>query len=105
MTAGEIALVVSLACQTAVSQGTPSLPSQAPGNSSSLEERKLLLNKSLGLFEEALSDRQHLKLAENRIRLAAIAAGSVWATDPERGRALFQEAKQELILLIDRIDL
>lgn len=103
MTARNIALVISLGCQVA-SQPMLSFASEGPPSSSSQEERKLLSQKSRGLLEEALSDRQHLKLAENRIRLAAMAAGSLWTTDPDRSRALFQEAKQELIVLIDRID-
>lgn len=104
MTARNIVLVISLGCQVA-SQPMLSFAAQGPATSSPQEERKPLSQKSMGLLEEALSDRQHLKLAENRVRLAGIAAGSLWTTDPDRSRALFQEAKQELIVLIDRIDL
>ena len=103
MTARNIALAISLGCHVA-SQPMLSLGGQGTATSSPQEERRLLTQKAMGLLEEALSDRQHVRLAENRVRLAAIAAGSLWTIDPDRSRALFQEAKQELIVLIDRID-
>jgi len=104
MTGRHIALLVLVGCPVVFSPPRLFLAGQGPGINPSQEGPKLLTQKSMGLLEEGLSDRQHLKLAENRIRLAAIAADSLWTTDPDRSRALFEEAKQELVLLIGRID-
>ena len=68
------------------------------------DKRRALVQKAFSLLDELLGEVQTLKLPENRVRVQAIAADLLWEHDPERARALFVEAGQQLGEMMRSID-
>ncbi len=60
------------------------------------EDRRAIRKKALALLDEVVAEAQTLRLAENRIRIHAIAANILWTHDEERARALFEVAMSGL---------
>jgi hypothetical protein len=56
--------------------------------------------KALSLLEEVLKEAVNLRLAENRIRVQALAAELLWKRDEKRARALFKQATDSFVELL-----
>lgn len=96
-------MFLSLAFSTANAQpGVSQL--QADRGRAEQEKRRALVQKAFGLLNELLGEAQSLKLPENRVRVHAFAADLLWEHDPERARALFVEAGQQLGEMMRSID-
>jgi hypothetical protein len=70
--------------------GAASAKSQEAG--AQAEARRALEGKALALLDETVAEARGLKLAENRARVLATAAGLLWPRDEKTARALFKEA-------------
>lgn len=62
--------------------------------------REDLEKKALTLLDEVLKEAPTLKLAENRIRLQALAADLLWKRNEKRARSLFKQAADSLAELL-----
>ena len=60
--------------------------------------------QALALLDEVATEAQTLRLAENRIRIQAIAADLLWTRDEDRARAFFKEAIGNLNQLANNFD-
>ncbi|MFN2456266.1 MAG: hypothetical protein ABR577_18860 [Pyrinomonadaceae bacterium] len=60
--------------------------------------------KALALLDSVITEARSFRLAENRIRVQAAAADSLWPRDEKRARALFKEAMNELAEIMRAID-
>ncbi|MDQ3755116.1 MAG: hypothetical protein M3371_10335 [Acidobacteriota bacterium] len=90
-------LALSLIAPAATAQESPASISDSPhAAKSGRTEAAELERRALSLLDEALEEARALKLVENRVRLRAAAAELLWPRDPERARAAFREAMNDL---------
>jgi hypothetical protein len=71
---------------------TPDLGAKSQEAEAKAEARRALEGKALELLGETVAEARGLKLAENRARVLATAAGLLWPRDEKTARALFKEA-------------
>ncbi|HEX8088954.1 MAG TPA: hypothetical protein VF762_08885, partial [Blastocatellia bacterium] len=69
------------------------------------KSREDLEKKALALLDEVLKEAPTLRLAENRIRLQAMAADLLWKRNEKRARALFKQATDSLAELLSDEDI
>jgi len=77
---------------------------QADRGRAQRDKQRALVRKAFSLLDEVRGEAQTLKRPENRVRIQAIAADLLWKRDPERARALFVEAGQQLAEMMRSID-
>jgi hypothetical protein len=75
-------------------------PTPAQAEAARAEQEK----HALALLDEVVAELPTLKLVENRIRFQMTVATLLWERDPERARALFKEAQDSLVVLINTAD-
>ena len=90
-------LSLALIASVATAQESPASTSDSQlAAKSGRAETAELERRALSLLDEALEESRALKLIENRVRLRAAAAELLWARAPERARAAFREAMNDL---------
>lgn len=94
---GLLALVLLFSSSPASAQ-TP--PSKTP-TEEQLKAKKELELKALVLLDEIIKDAQSFRVAENRLRLKAMAAGLLWKHDEPRARILFKETLAGVVDLLN----
>ncbi len=72
----------------------------AAASKAEAEARRELELKAFALLDETVSAARGLKLAENRARVLATAAGLLWPRDEKAARALFKEATDVVTALV-----
>ncbi len=93
-----VALLIALACSLAAfTQEPAALPTETPEPKPSPELEK----KALKLLESVATDGRLLKLAENRVYVAAITANMFWTRDEKRARNLFRDAANDLLAMMN----
>ncbi|HVG19881.1 MAG TPA: hypothetical protein VNI02_12595, partial [Blastocatellia bacterium] len=89
-------LVSTVAAQTPSQDSTKSDKTKADQE----KAQEILEKKSLALLDEVLKEAPTLRLAENRIRIQALAADLLWSRDEKRARALFKQVTDGMAELL-----
>ena len=93
-----VALFIALACTlVAFTQEPAASPAETPESKPSPELEK----KALKLLESVATEGRALKLAENRVYVAAITADMFWTRDEKRARNLFRDAANDLLAMMN----
>lgn len=102
-----LVLFTNASAQTPEGDALPSATAQSEDAQAKEEEeeaRAATQTRAFALLDEVVAEAASLKLAESRIRIQMRVAGLLWELDGERARALFKEAQDSLIALINTTD-